>query len=534
MLDFPRWKQIAIALALIVGVFLSLPTVVPGSWSRALPAMLAPKVNLGLDLAGGSHLMLEADIADVRAQRLAGMERSIRDVMRGKPGSADDIAIGELARSGGTISFLVRDGAQVDAAQDRLNQLTTGAGLTGQRTWTVEVRDSTRIQMSQTAAGLDEFLRTAMVGARDVIEKRVNALGTREPTIVLQGADRIVVQVPGLQDPKQLKDLVGKTARLEFRMVTENADPAEAAQGRAPVGSEVLPSASSPGGFEVVSRQVMISGDQLTEASQGFDQRSGRSVVNIGFNSQGASIFSRVTRENVNRRFAMVVDGQILSAPSINEPINGGKAQISGNFTVESANAMAIALQSGALPVKLAVVEERTVGPDLGAESIKKGAIAAAVATLLTLGFMLVVYGRFGFYADLALILNILLIVGIMALIGATLTLPGIAGFVLTIGAAVDANVLINERIREELHRGRKAFAAIETGYREASRAIFDANITNVIAAALMFAFGTGPIKGFAVVLTIGIVTSVFTAVTVSRLFVANWFRRARPTSLHL
>jgi preprotein translocase subunit SecD len=278
----------------------------------------------------------------------------------------------------------------------------------------------------------------------------------------------------------------------------------------------------------------MISGDQLENAQQGFDQQSGRAVVNITFNSQGATIFSRVTRENVGKRFAMLLDGQVLSAPSINEPINGGNAQISGGFTTESANALAIALKSGALPVKLTVVEERTVGPDLGKDSIEKGAIAAAMATLLTLSFMLVVYGRFGFYANIALIFNILMIIGAMAITGSTLTLPGIAGFVLTIGAAVDANVLINERIREELRRGRKSLAAIETGYTEASRAIFDANITNVIAAALMFAFGTGPIKGFAVVLTIGIITSVFTAVTVTRMFVAHWFRSARPTTINI
>jgi preprotein translocase subunit SecD len=314
--------------------------------------------------------------------------------------------------------------------------------------------------------------------------------------------------------------------------VTDNFDPAEAAQGRAPVGSMIAPNVSGQG-FEVVSRQVMISGDQLENASQSFDQQ-GRAVVSIQFNGPGAAIFSRVTRDNVHKRFAMLIDGKVLSAPSINEPINGGQAQISGNFTVESANQLAIALRSGALPVKLSVVEERTVGPDLGKESIQKGAIAAAVATLIILVLMLVVYGRLGVYADIALVLNIFMILGTMALLGSTLTLPGIAGFVLTIGAAVDANVLINERIREELHRGRKVVTAIELGYQEASRAIFDANITNVIAAALMFVFGTGPIKGFAVVLTIGIVTSVFTAVTVTRMMVALWVRRARPTSLML
>ncbi len=522
-----------IALTVLVFVLLSIPTFVPPSALSFIPENLRPRVNLGLDLAGGSHILLEADVADVRKERLDSMERQIREAMRGEPGAADDIAIGEMTQSGNGVSFLVRDAAKIDAVRELLNGLTTGVDLTGQRSWDIEVRDTNRVVMTQTAAGLAKFIKEAMLGARDIVERRVNALGTREPTIILQGSDRIVVQVPGLSDPQALKDLLGQTARLEFRMVTDpnSYNPAEAAQGRAPVGSEVVPYANQPG-FEVVSRQVMISGDQLEEAQQSFDPDNGQAVVSIRFNGQGATIFSRVTRENVGKRFAMLVDGKVLSAPSINEPINGGSAQISGGFTTQSASTMAIALRSGALPVKLEVVEERTVGPDLGQESIEKGAIAAALATVLTLAFMIVVYGRFGIYANASLILNILMIVGIMALFGATLTLPGIAGFVLTIGAAVDANVLINERIREELRRGRRVIAAVETGYREASRAIFDANITNVIAAALMFVFGSGPIKGFAVVLTIGIVTSVFTAVSVSRLFVATWLRRSRPTSI--
>ncbi len=538
MLDFPRWKTIAVTLTLVIGVLLSAPTLIPGSWSNSLPSWAAPKVNLGLDLAGGSHILLEADVADVRQQRLDSMEGQLRNAMRKDPGPADDIVIGEVARSGNSLSFLVRDATKVDEVRERLNNLTSGAALTGQRDWDIEVRDSTRFVMTLTSAGLQKFIDEAMVGARDIVERRVNSLGTREPTIVLQGSDRIVVQVPGLQDPKALKDLLGQTARLEFREVLEAGfDPAEALQGRAPIGYEVAtyvdpadaPDPTQP--YVVVSRQVMIAGDQLEKAEAGFDQYS-QPVVDIGFNSAGATAFARVTRTQVGQQFAMLIDGKVLSAPRINDPILNGQAQISGSFTSESANNLSIALKSGALPVKLAVVEERTVGPDLGQESIERGAIAAAIATALTLLFMLIVYGRFGVYANIALILNILLIVGIMAVMGATLTLPGIAGFVLTIGAAVDANVLINERIREELRRGRKVMAAVETGYKEASRAIFDANITNVIAAVLMFVFGSGPIRGFAVVLTIGIVTSVFTAVTVSRMFASQWLRKARPQSL--
>jgi preprotein translocase subunit SecD len=342
-----------------------------------------------------------------------------------------------------------------------------------------------------------------------------------------------VVQVPGLQNPEALKSLLGKTAKLEFKLVDVTADPAEIAQDRAPVGSEILPYPTNPSGIPVIAvkRQVMISGDQLIDAQQGYSQETNEAVVNIRFDGAGGRKFARVTTENVNRPFAIILDGTVLSAPNINEPILGGSAQISGSFTVASANELSIALRSGKLPIALTVVEERTVGPDLGADSIQKGVLACLIATVAVLIFMIVTYGRFGVYANVALIVNIFLIVGIMAIFNATLTLPGIAGFVLTVGAAVDANVLINERIREEQRRGRGIIQTIEVGYKEASRAIFDANITNVIAATLMFYFGSGPVRGFAVVLVIGIITSVFTAVTVSRMLVSFWLR-TRPTQL--
>jgi preprotein translocase subunit SecD len=294
----------------------------------------------------------------------------------------------------------------------------------------------------------------------------------------------------------------------------------------------VLPLADGTGNM-AVKRRVMVSGDQLTDAKQSFNQ-DGQPVVSITFNSAGARRFGRVTQENVNKPFAIILDDKILSAPNINEPILGGQAQISGSFTVETANALAISLASGQLPVKLNVIEERTVGPELGKDSIRKGTIASIVATVAVIAFMLITYGRFGVYATLGLLVNALMILGIMAIFGAALTLPGIAGFVLTIGAAVDANVLINERIREEQRRGRKILDSIETGYKEASTAIFDANITNVIAAALMWYFGSGPIRGFAVVLMIGIVTSVFTAVYFTRMLVSLWVRRKRPRALHI
>jgi preprotein translocase subunit SecD len=529
VLDFPRWKVWSITLTILVGIFFAIPSLLPGSARAAWPSWLpSSTISLGLDLAGGSQLLLEADSNDAAKQRLQSMEDSVMTEVRRSP----RVEIGDISTAGGRLSFLVRDPRELDAAVERLRALTQPVGLTGNRDWEVQVVDSTRIVLTPTASGAARALRDAMTVARDVVRRRIDPQGTKEITVINQGERRILVQVPGVEDPEALKKLIGQTARLEFKLVDLTADPAQVQQGHAPPGSQVLPMADGSGAM-AVKRRVMVSGDQIVKAQQGFDQ-DGRPVVEIGFNTAGARRFGRVTQENVNKPFAIILDDKILSAPNINEPILGGQAQISGNFTVESANQLAVSLASGKLPVKLNVIEERTVGPDLGKDSIRKGVIASVVATLAVIVFMLVTYGRFGVYTTYGLIVNALLILGIMAMFNASLTLPGIAGFVLTIGAAVDANVLINERIREEQRRGRRIVDAIETGYREASTAIFDANITNVIAAALMWYFGSGPIRGFAVVLMIGIITSVFTAVNFTRMLVALWVRRKRPRELHI
>jgi preprotein translocase subunit SecD len=530
MLDFSRWKIVAISLILIFGILLSIPSLLPERVVNQFPGWVpSSRINLGLDLAGGSHLLLEADTSSVAQVQIEQMEESIRGELR-----RARIQVGEISTAEGRISFLVRDTTRVDAAREIVYNLTAPVGLGGQRDWNVNVIDTSRIVVIPTPSGLSRAVDTAMDVAREVVDRRINALGTLEPTIIRQGSERIVVQVPGLQDPEQLKDLIGRTARLEFKLVDLSATEEQLASGRAPPGSQVLPYAESPGGQAriAVQRRAIISGDQLIDAQQAYDQQTNEPVVIIRFNQAGGRRFANVTRENVGRPFAIVLDDQVISAPNINEPILGGSAQISGSFTVESANNLAIALRSGKLPVDLKVIEERTVGPDLGADSIRMGTIAGIIGTVAVLIFMVMVYGRFGVYANIALILNIFLILGIMAMFNATLTLPGIAGLVLTIGAAVDANVLINERIREEQRRGRKIVDAISTGYREAQRAIFDANITNVIAGSLLFYFGSGPIRGFAVVLVIGIITSVFTAVTVTRMFASIWLRRKRPTEL--
>jgi preprotein translocase subunit SecD len=529
MLDFPRWKVWSISLVILIGILFAIPSMLPADLRAKYPTWLpSATINLGLDLAGGSQLLLEADQADAAKQRLQAMEDQVATELRRDP----RIEIGDVSTAGGRVSFLVRDPTKVDAARERLYNMTQPVGLTGTRDWDIQVMDSTRIVMTPTKGGAQRALRDAMTVARDVVRRRIDPQGTKEITVVNQGTDRILVEVPGVEDPEALKRLIGQTARLEFKLVDLTADPNQVAEGRAPAGSQVLLMADGSGTI-AVKRRVMVSGDQLVDAKQSFDQ-DGRPVVSISFNTAGARRFGRVTQENVNKPFAIILDDKVLSAPNINEPILGGQAQISGNFTVETANQLAVSLASGKLPVKLNVIEERTIGPELGKDSIQKGVIASIIATGSVILFMLVTYGRFGVYAMIGLIVNALLILGIMAVFNASLTLPGIAGFVLTIGAAVDANVLINERIREEQRRGRKILDAIETGYKEASTAIFDANITNVIAAVLMWYFGSGPIRGFAVVLMIGIVTSVFTAVNFTRMLVALWVRRKRPRVLHI
>ena len=527
MLDFPLWKRLSLWAITLAASLLALPSLfnVAGlDWPSALPD---PQVNLGLDLAGGSHLLLEAKAGDVRAQRLEAMEENVRQLMRN---ANPRIRIGDVSTAGGELSFILENAADIDRARGLIEPAMQGS--TTVREWELNVVDGQRIVLSQTDAGVNQAIDESMNGAIEVVRRRIDELGTREPTIIRQGGTRIVVQVPGLQDPQGLKDLLGKTAQLEFKLVDTEALPSDVQAGVARAGSQIFPYADGQSGAIAVKRLGGIRGDNLTGAQAGRDPQNNQSVVTITFDAQGGAKFAKLTTENVGKPFAIILDKQVLSAPNINEPIIGGRAQISGNFTPESANNLAIALKSGALPVPLTVVEERTVGPDLGADSIRKGLLAMGIGSLAVIALMVTSYGRFGVYATVALVFNVLMLLGLMALGDFTLSLPGIAGFVITIGAAVDANVLINERIREERKRGRRVVAAVETGYTEASRAIWDANITNVISGVALFAFGSGPVKGFAVVLVIGIITSVFTGVTLTRMFVAGWLRKARPNDI--
>lgn len=552
MLDTPLWKKImlwaitlAIAAAAIPSLVSSFDTaaepqpvdvtsdegeVAPTPVGREEEESSLPTINLGLDLAGGSHLLLEADPADVAAQRLENMEEAVRSAL---DQASPEIEFGEVSRAGGNLSVILDSVADIDRARGELEPLMMGEGL--QREWNFDVIDTQRIVLSPTSSGTATALNSAMDAAVEVVRRRIDLLGTREPTIIRQGESRIVVQVPGLQDPQALKAQLGQTAQLEFKLVDQQALPTNTAAGVANPGSEIVPYAANSdlaGQAEAVKRLGGIRGDSLINARAGVDQRNNENIVQIQFDQQGGQKFADLSTNNVGERFAIILDGEVISAPFFNEPILGGSAQISGSFTAESANQLAISLQSGALPVPLTVVEERTVGPDLGAESIRSGLIAMIIGSIAVIALMIATYGRFGVYATVALVLNVLMLLGLMAIGNFTLTLPGIAGFVLTVGAAVDANVLINERIREERKRGRKVITAVENGYKEASRAIYDANITNFIAGALLFWFGSGPIRGFAVVLVIGLITSVFTALALTRMWVSGYLSRKRPKDL--
>jgi len=512
--------------------------------AAAIPSLIAPtvgdlfagddvpQVNLGLDLAGGSHLLLEADPQDVASQRLENMEEAVESALEN---AEPEIEFGDTSRNDGRLSFMLDSVSEIDRARAVLEPLMMGEGL--RREWDLSVVDGQRMVLTPTESGMAVALNSAMEGAVEVVRRRIDLLGTREPTIIRQGDTRIVVQVPGLEDPQALKEQLGQTAQLEFKLVDDGALPSNIQAGIAPPGSQIYPYAegsSFAGQFEAVRRLGGIRGDSLINARAGVDSRNNENIVSITFDQQGGQKFAQLSTQNVNKRFAIILDGEVISAPVFNEPILGGSAQISGNFTAESANQLAISLQSGALPVPLTVIEERTVSAELGADSIERGLIAMLIGSLAVIALMIATYGRFGVYATVALVFNVLILLGLMAIGNFTLTLPGIAGFVLTIGAAVDANVLINERIREERKRGRRVITAVENGYKEASRAIYDANITNFIAGALLFWFGSGPVRGFAVVLVIGLITSVFTALALTRMWVAGYLRSNRPSDINI
>lgn len=527
MLYFTRWKAAAIVLTALIVCLFAVPNFIPAHVVATWPNWAQRHLVLGLDLQGGSHILLEVDANAVRKEKLETTRDDVRRVLR-------DARIGYtgLAIRGNSVEVRIREEASAGQALTKLRELSVPLGGllggSGQRNLDV-TSDGTLIRLTVTDAAMLERIRQSVDQSMQIIERRVNELGTVEPLIQRQGNDRILVQVPGLQDPSRLKELLGKTAKLDFRMVDVTNQVELAVQGRVPSEDDLLYSASQPKTPYLVEKRVLVSGGDLTDAQPGFDQRTNEPIVSFRFNTSGARKFAQVTQENVGKPFAIVLDNEVISAPVIREPIIGGSGQISGSFTPQSANDLAILLRAGALPAPLTIIEERTVGPGLGADSIAKGKMSAYVGAALVVAFMLVTYGLFGLFANIAVAINVAMIFGVLSLLNATLTLPGIAGIVLTVGIAVDSNVLIYERIREEVRAGRSPINALDAGFSRALATILDSNITTFIAAAVLFYIGTGPVRGFAVTLGIGILTTVFTAFTVTRLIVATWVRWRRP-----
>ncbi len=532
MLHFERWKIIAIALTVFVGLLFAMPNFFDkerlAGWPDILPKRQMP---LGLDLRGGAHLLLAMDGAEIRKDWLQTVQGDARRSLR-----EAKIGFSGIGVQGQSVQVTLVKPEDMETALTELRKLVQPIGNvlmgTSGSDLTVAKTSDTQITLTPTDQGFTERLNHASAASIETINRRVNALGTAESTVVRQGLDRILVQYPGLSDTRQLKELIGQTAKLSFHAVHRTVTAEEARATRVPLGYkfyEAVDRAEAGGQTEyLLLEEPVVQGEDLDDSQPGFDQRTNEPIISFRFNASGARKFGRFTQENVGEPFAIVLDDKVISAPVIREPILGGSGQISGNFTVETSNNLAIQLRSGALPAKLTVVEERTVGPSLGADSIAAGTTAGLVGLTATAILTIIAYGTFGVYAVLGLMVHGLLILALMSAIGTTLTLPGIAGFVLTIAMAVDANVLIFERIREELRAGKTPIAAIDAGFQRAIVTIFDSQLTTLAAALIMFWLGSGPIRGFAVTLSLGILTSVFAAVTVTRLFVALWLKNAK------
>ncbi len=533
MLYFSPWKTFAIWLVVGLGIFFMIPNVLPQSVLDSLPDWVPKKtMTLGLDLQGGSHILLQVDRQDLIDERLQATRDDIRTMLR-------DAKIGYtgLSGTGRSVQVRIREANEVDKAKTALQTLTQpvssgvfGAGAINELT--LDDPEPGLLRFTLTEEGITYRTSSAVTQSIEVIGRRVNELGTTEPIIQRQGVDRILVQVPGLQDPQRLKDILGQTAKLTFQMVDQSMPVQEAIEGRPPAGSSVLYSMDDPPVPYLIENRVIVSGENLVDAQATFDQRTSEPVVSFRFDAKGAQRFGQATQQNVGKLFAIILDNQVISAPQIREPILGGTGQISGSFTAQSANDLAVLLRAGALPADLTIVEERTVGPSLGADSIDAGKFASLIAGILVVSFMLVAYGTLGVIANFALAANVALIIGILSVLGATLTMPGIAGIVLTVGMAVNSNVIIYERVREERRQGRSLVQSLDSGFAKALATIVDANFTTFIAAVILFYLGSGPVRGFAVTLAIGIVTTVFTAFTLTRWMIAIWLRRMKPKEL--
>ena len=517
MMYFSRLKTALIIAACVLGALLCLPNLLPA------PASWVPwhAVRLGLDLRGGSYLLLEVDMAAVARERLDSIADGARTALRGKVSGFQPPQV-QPAQS--RVVIRMNAGAQQDDALRLLREAATAAGPAEFEVAAI----GNEITLSLSPKALQDRANAAVLQSIEIVRRRIDETGVLDPVITRQGEARIVVQLPGVEDPNRIKELLGRTARMTFRLLDETANLA----GSPPPGVDFLPVEGQPNQKEPVRRRVEVDGASLTDARPGQDTQNNRWVVNFTFDSVGARRFADVTNANVGKRFAIVLDDKVISAPVIQTPITGGRGQISGNFNARSAQDLAVLLRAGALPAPLTVVEERSVGPELGADSIRNGAIALAVGFVLVIAYMAVFYGLFGWFANIALLVNLVLQIAILSLLEATLTLPGMAGILLTLGVAVDANILINERIREEVHNGRKPLNALETGFLRARSTIIDSNATAFLAHVMLFVFGSGPVRGFAVTITVGIVTTLFTATLFARMLIVRWYISTRPALL--
>jgi len=538
MLHFARWKSLSILGAVLLALLLALPNVLPADWqARLRPYNLRP-VTLGLDLQGGSNVLLEIDRADLKDKLSQQVVGDIRNGLR-----EAKIGYSGINRTDSGVTVRITKPEDVERASAELKKLLqpvdTGLFGSGGQTNLLNLsQQDQQFTLTYSEQGIDSKIALAIGQSLKIVENRINALGTAEPIIQQQGKDRIVVQLPGVQNPDQVKGVIGRTAKLTFQLVCE-AQPTAPGQNPPPECKSLplKPDPSRPDASQTLwvqtSSRATVDGADLVDARPAFDQQN-QSVVSFRFNTKGAERFAKLTRDNVGKPFAIILDEEVVSYPRINEPILGGSGQISGNFTTQEASDLAIVLRSGALPAKLTIVEERTVGPSLGSDSIKAGFHASIIGLILVMIFMVVAYGIFGFFANLALIVNLVMLIAVMSFVGFTLTLPGIAGIVLTMGMAVDSNVIIFERMREEWRNGRSTLSAIETGFKAAFATIFDSNFTALIAAVVLFGVGSGPVRGFAITHAIGILTTVFTAYTVTRFIVSMWVRWAKPKEVPL
>jgi preprotein translocase subunit SecD len=530
---FSRGKVITIFVVCIMGILFALPNLFSKAELAKIPAWLPHRqINLGLDLKGGAYLLLQLDLDAMRKEQIDTTVDALRNQLR-----TDKIGFTTLeARGANDIHLVLRDPAQM---HDAMASIAKTEGFTpaitgGDESFAVTAgADNQTIDAKLTDHALDERASKAVEQSIEIVRRRIDQLGVTEPQIAKQGNDRILVQLPGVEDPDRVKAILGTTAKMNFQLLDDTADPST---GHAPPGDEILPGDDKdPSGkprLYVVKKKIEVSGGDLTNAQARSNSDDGKWVVTFEFNNIGARRFAQTTTDNVGKPFAIVLDNKVISAPVIREPITGGSGQISGTYTAQSANDLAVLLRAGALPAPLKIIEERSVGPDLGADSIRQGVYAAIFGLALVGFYMVGAYGLFGLFADIALVFNLIITIAVLSLIQATLTLPGIAGLLLSVGMSVDANILVNERIREESRAGRTPYAALESGFHRAFGTVLDANLTTLIKMAILFLFGAGVVKGFAVTISFGIMISLFTAMVFVRWMMVVWLRRTRPKTL--